>query len=188
MQLQAGEIDDSGVVRAPFGSITMNATTINLSAGSTTSVSGDGVTVPFGETQGGLDWIYPLNSLVTQVYGAAGSGALPPQKQIVLNAATVNLASGAIVDVSGGGDLQAFEFTAGVGGTHDVLSNVLSPNLYAVLPGRQLTAAPGDPLASQGFTLGVGSSVWLAGGNGLPAGTYTLLPARYALLPVSWPA
>jgi len=181
--LNAQTIDDAGTLKAPFGSIVMNAGTVNLLPGSVTTVAGDGVTIPFGETQGGLAWIYPLNSAVTQVYSATGIGALPPQKQVSINASTFNLSSGATVDISGGGDLQAFEYTAGTGGTIDVLSNLVNPNLYAVLPGKQLPAAPGDPLMSQGFTLGAGSSVYLAGANGLPAGTYTLLPARYALLP-----
>lgn len=182
LRLQANEIDDAGYIRAPFGSVAFKAPTVNLLAGSDTSVSGAGLDVLFGETQGGLDWIYPLNASVTQVYGTDGS-ALPPQKQLSISGANVNIAKGATLDVSGGGDLKAFEFTAGVGGTRDVLSNTVSPNLYAVLPGTQLSLAPGDPLAAQGTALAPGASVYLAGGNGLAAGVYTLLPARYALLP-----
>ncbi|MEI8298301.1 MAG: filamentous hemagglutinin family protein [Pseudomonadota bacterium] len=182
LKLIANQIDDAGYVRAPFGSVSLVAPTVNLLTGSITSVSGAGLEVLFGETQGGLDWIYPLTPNVTRVYGTSGS-ALPPQKQLLISGATVNIATGAIIDVSGGGDLAAFEFTAGVGGTRDVLSNVVNPNLYAVLPGKQLSVMPGDPLAAQGASLVPGASVYLAGGNGLAAGVYTLLPARYALLP-----
>ncbi len=183
LNLTAMQIDDSGVIRAPFGTIGLSAGVVNLEAGSVTSVSGSGQNVIFGETQGGLDWIYPVNPTVTQVYGVAAGDLLPPQKAVNVSAATFNLQKGAVIDVSGGGDLTAFEFTAGTGGTRDVLSNFVSPNLYAVLPGAQLAAAPVDPLNGQGFTLQPGSSVYLAGGGGLAAGTYTLLPARYALLP-----
>ncbi len=183
LTLNAGEIDDAGTLRAPFGSIVFNAPTINLLPGSDTSVSGAGLTVPFGQTQGGLSWVYPITPSLLQVYGTEVGAIQPPSKTIVLNGSTVNLLKGATLDVSGGGDLQASEFTAGLGGTKDVLSNLVSPGLFAVLPGVQATAAPIDPIVSQGFTPGVGSSVYLAGGNGLAAGVYTLLPARYALLP-----
>ena len=183
LTLSAGQIDDAGTLRAPFGTITFNSPTVNLLAGSDTSVSGNGMTVPFGQTQSGLSWVYPLTASFLQVYGTESGAILPPSKSIQINAANVNLQKGATLDVSGGGDLLASEFTAGLGGTRDVLSNVVSPGLFAIMPGVQPLAAPIDPLNSQGFTPTVGSSVYLAGGNGLPPGVYTLLPARYALLP-----
>jgi len=58
------------------------------------------------------------------------------------------------------------------------------PMYYAVIPGYQAAYAPtgyGD--GSLGAGAGVGSQVSLAGGGGLPAGTYTLLPASYATQP-----
>jgi len=184
MTFQATLIDDAGTLLAPFGQINLQGDVVNVLAGSTTSVSGAGLVVPFGETQGGLDWVYPLSASVSQVYSvAAANSLLPPQKQITIRGATVHLDAGAQINVAGGGDLQAFEFTAGLGGSTDVLSNVVNPNLFAILPSLGLDAAPIDPLYSQGFTLGVGQSVYLAGGGGLAAGVYTLLPARYALLP-----
>ncbi len=183
LTLNAGEINDAGTLRAPFGTIIFNAPTVNLLPGSVTSVSGNGLTIPFGQTQGGLSWVYPITPSQLQVYGTEAGAILPPSKSIVINAASVNLQQGATLDVSGGGDLLASEFTSGLGGTRDVLSNLVSPGLYAVIPGVQPIAAPIDPLLSLGFAPTVGSSVYLAGGNGLPAGVYTLLPARYALLP-----
>jgi filamentous hemagglutinin family protein len=183
LTLQATRIDDAGVVRAPFGTVNINAPTVNLLSGSVVSVSGAGLDVLYGQTQGGLDWTYPLNGAITQVYGVGAGRVVPPQKQVNISGANIDVAQGATIDVSGGGDYTAYEFTAGVGGTHDVLSNTRYPNVYAVLPGTQLAAAPLDPLAAQGSSLAVGSSVYLAGGAGLAAGVYTLLPARYALLP-----
>ncbi|GGF44197.1 hypothetical protein GCM10011611_58280 [Aliidongia dinghuensis] len=74
-------------------------------------------------------------------------------------------------------------------------------NVYAIVPGYQAPVAAYDPVyaqqpdpANQGRTtsLGVGQAgsgdlvgkaVYLAGVPGLPAGTYTLLPAKYATLP-----
>jgi filamentous hemagglutinin len=184
INLHATQIDDAGTLLAPFGQINIQGDVVNLLAGSVTSVSGAGLVVPFGETQGGLDWIYPLNSSFNQVYSVAATNSVqPPQKQIAIRAGTVNLASGASISVAGGGDLQAFEFTSGLGGSTDVLSNVINPGLFAILPSLALDAAPIDPLYSQGFGLSVGQRVYLAGGGGLAPGVYTLLPARYALLP-----
>ncbi len=45
------------------------------------------------------------------------------------------------------------------------------------------TYAPYDPQEYQNSDLHPGDSIYLSGGGGVPAGTYALLPARYALLP-----
>ncbi len=185
LTLQATNIVNSGDIRAPIGDITLNAQQISLTPGSLISVSADGLTIPFGETQGGLAWVYPIQPLTqtTLVYGT-GAGEIPlPQKQVSLNAQQLNLATGATIDISGGGDLQAYEFVPGIGGTQDVLSPTVSPNTYAILPTANLAFAPYDPLIYQGLALQPNQSVYLSGGDGLAAGTYALLPARYALLP-----
>src|SRR6185437_11898591 len=70
------------------------------------------------------------------------------------------------------------------GGTRDVLAN--NPNVFAVIPGYNPKAAPVDPnfISQMGDSVPVaGSSVYLTGAPGLPAGYYTLLPAHYATLP-----
>ncbi|OYU72137.1 MAG: hypothetical protein CFE45_40970, partial [Burkholderiales bacterium PBB5] len=55
--IQAQVIEQGGVLRAPFGQISLQATDrLNLLPGSLTSVSGLGSTVPFGQTIGGIDW------------------------------------------------------------------------------------------------------------------------------------
>ncbi len=57
-----------------------------------------------------------------------------------------------------------------------------SRQIYAILPGFGGKVAPYDATLSQsGIT--AGQQVYLAGGPGLPAGYYTLLPAKYATLP-----
>src|SRR5262249_51031549 len=66
-----------------------------------------------------------------------------------------------------------------------------SPNSYAIVPGYQFNYAPslqvtnGNAGVEQGWGgVAVGQQITLdASTNGLAAGTYTLLPARYALLP-----
>jgi filamentous hemagglutinin family protein len=199
LTLQANQILDSGVLRAPMGTISLVGetltpdsgpglpSTVELSSGAVVSVSTGGLTIPFGETQGGLDWTYTLRAGDsggdTVVYGTGSGDIAPPQKQVAVTADSFQLSPGATIDVSGGGDLAAYEFTPGLGGTNDVLSTSFAPNTYAVIPGLTLPYAPIDPHEDIGFAQSVGSSVYLSGGNGLPAGTYALLPARYALLP-----
>lgn len=187
LTLSAGAIVQDGVLRAPFGQITLDAQSITLGAGSLTSTSADGLTIPFGNTQGAgtgeapLGWIYPLQNGNDIVYGTGGLA--PPAQQVTLQGAQVSVNSGAVIDVSGGGDLQASEWIDGTGGTNDVLSPSVRPDQYAILPGLQANVAPYDTEISAGSTLQVGQSVYLSGMPGLPAGVYQLLPARYALLP-----
>jgi len=51
---------------------------------------------------------------------------------------------------------------------------------YAVIPGYQFNYAP---TGYADASIGIGSRITLSGGSGLPAGTYTLLPASYASQP-----
>jgi filamentous hemagglutinin len=179
LTFNAPDITQSGTVRAPLGSIAMNATNITLAAGSVTSTSADGQTIPFGTTQGGFDWVYPLyGSSGSLVYGTDG---IPlPTQSIQLSGASVNIAKGATIDVKGGGDLLATEFIPGPTGTVDVLAGSGS---FAILPTSDLQFAPNDPYYSTGSGVFAGETIYLAGGGGIPAGTYAVLPARYALLP-----
>lgn len=181
LTLQADTIQQDGVLRSPFGSLTLSAPTINLGAGSVTSVSGAGETIPFGSTQAGTDWVYNLPQGQFAVYTQSG----PPAKSVELNGNSILVAKGATIDLSGGGDLQGTEFVPGVGGTVDVLSNsnTASPGQFAILPLQSLAYAPYDPQSQAGFSYAPGSSVQIAGGGGVPAGTYAILPASYALLP-----
>jgi filamentous hemagglutinin len=185
LTLSAGTVTQSGILRAPFGAINIDAQSITLSANSLTSTSADGLSIPFGTTQGGIEWVYPLPNGVSVVYGTDGSA--PPSQHVTLQGAQVNVHSGAVIDVSGGGDLQAYEWINGTGGTNDVLSNSAAqggrPTQFAILPGLNANVAPYDPNISAGSTLQVGDAVYLSGMPGLPAGVYQLLPSRYALLP-----
>ncbi len=172
LRLEAPVIAQNGVLRAPFGSIALTATDrLSLGRGSITSVSGAGVVVPYGTLTNNELWQDPTLGVNPQ---AASDSALnaPPEKRVTLTAPAVDLARGAVVDIAGGGDLYAWEFVPGPGGSHDVLT---TPGMFAVLPGYA-SAAPTSSLPS-------GARVWLAGGTGLAAGWYTLLPARYAMLP-----
>jgi len=172
LRLEAPVIEQNGVLRAPFGQIELVAADrLTLGAGSITSVSGAGLIVPYGTLANNEHWKDPTKAS-DGANPASGSLTSPPEKRITMKAPTVDLAQGAIVDIRGGGDLYAWEFVPGPGGSHDVLN---LPGMYAVMPGHQATA----PISG----VEAGNRIWLAGGAGLAAGWYTLLPARYALLP-----
>ena len=180
LSISAPNIFSQGNLLAPFGIINLTAgKSLALAAGSHTSVSVDkGTLIPFGRTQGNLDWIYPLG-----LYNNIQSGT--PQKAITLSGPNIDLQPGAEINLNGGGDLSAFEFIAGPGGSVDNLdpgSTGYQQN-YAIVPGLQSGFAPYDPLEFSSSGLSLGDSIYLSAYSGLSAGNYTLLPAHYALLP-----
>ncbi len=220
LDVYASVIDQDGVLRAPVGTINLgwdgtgaapatdpisgvavpSTQTLTLGSGSVTSVSGSsagvlsgqGLPIPYGINLDGTSWISPLGNDITN------SG--PPAKTIDLDGATVAVASGAVVDTSGGGDLYAYQFIPGEGGTADILS--ASSGSFAVIPGYASSYAPNaafNPLQAGNVSnlsnllypdpgyvssgLAAGEQIRIDLGNGAGVQTYTLLPARYALLP-----
>ena len=179
LTVNATNINQQGVLEAPFGQLVLNATnTLTLASGSLTSVSGQGSTVLFGQGSGGVNWLYPLNSTSTNNIVVS----IPPEKRLELIAKHLDLQSGSTINLSGGGDLYAYEFVTGAGGTNDFL-NVPVSQKFAVIPGVNNIMTPYDPFESSKSDLAVGQSVYLNAGAGLAAGWYTVLPAHYALLP-----
>ncbi len=183
LTINASDITSTGVLRAPFGEIVLNADSVTLADGSVTSTSLNGQIVPFGSLQAGFDWTYSLAANQTLVFD--GEVNTLPSPSVRISADNIDLAGGAEIDISSGGDLLASEFVTGIGGTDDYLSPEVTPGLFAILPGLNLPYAPIDPqIANEGETgLSAGDTVSLSGIGNLPAGTYTLLPARYALVP-----
>jgi filamentous hemagglutinin family protein len=185
------------------GAIAVAATSqLNLLPGSVTSVSaldpatGQGLIIPYGIIVNGLSWVNPNATDIT-IAGNGANGQGLPLKSVTISAKNVAISSGASIDIGGGGDLYAYQFVSGLGGNTDILA---SNSSYAVIPGYQAVFAPYAPystipdqnsstnslagdLGYVNASLHVGDRVWLAASNGLPAGSYTLLPARYALLP-----
>jgi filamentous hemagglutinin family protein len=214
--VQAANIAQSGVVRAPLGALTLGSNSplsvssdggrtyvqfapatqsLTLAASSITSVSASGLSIPYGVTTDQTEWYFsPTNSSPLTA---------PPAAVLSLAGQSVTIAANAKVDVSGGGDVYAYEFISGTGGSHDVLSqfntNALTGNdgyqypdhrqVYAIVPGlSSQTVAAYDPIYSANYSSlysasGVGQSVYLNAGPGVAAGWYTLLPAQYAMLP-----
>lgn len=196
--VRAATIEQAGNLFAPLGTITLGNTdaavspiitqSVVLAPGSLTSVTLADTTVPYGATSDGTDWyynasLYPLTA--------------PPSKGLILSGSTVTRADGSTIDLRGGGDLQAAEWIQGKGGSRDTLTTTPSgQTVYALVPSRNDSVAAYDihfasaRSADNGATITAGDSVPLAGqqitidgGNGIPAGTYTLYPAHYATLP-----
>lgn len=191
LTFEATDILQRGVIKAPLGSIVLEADRdLTLASGSLTSTSLENLVVPFGRVEVGTDWVYALDAnqagalrLVFNEQANRPADALPRQN-VNLKAPNVQLAEGAVLDQRGGGDLLAYEFQAGLGGSFDVLNPAVAPNNYAIVPLLGDSYAPIDPQESLQFGLKPGESIELLSSlPGLPAGRYALLPARYALLP-----
>lgn len=193
LTVNAADIYQYTQLAAPFGSLVLNAAdNLVLAAGSVTTVSGAGAVVPFGLGSGGSIWLYPLDDSGNDnlvIYDQSIDNL--PQKQLVLNADNIDLQASAggkaaaEINLTGGGDLFAYEFVSGNGGTSDVLATTVSATSqqFAVIPGVYNILTPYDPYQYTGSGLSMGESVYLDAGSGLAAGWYTLLPAHYALLP-----
>lgn len=211
LNIYASNITQGGTLRAPLGSIrlgwdgTGTAPTglvtntsvpitqqLTLAAGSVTSVSaidpatGQGVRIPYGIVKDGTNWIDPTGFDIT----SAGA----PDKSIRVAARNVTSEAGSSIDIRGGGELYGYRWVEGNGGTNDILDTTGS---YAILPGFNSLFAPYSPYATSGLfvanlggdkgyvnsLLSVGDQIYLKSAPGLAEGAYTLLPARYALLP-----
>jgi filamentous hemagglutinin len=243
IDVYATDINQDGVLEAPFGTInlgalpdpttgltpvlatvlpTLNNTTqeyipapdynqyapqtkvLTLGKNSITSVSGVSSTgqaldLPYGTILNGGQWIAPNGADIT-------AGGLPV-KAVNLEGNTVIDSPGSLVDLAGGGDLFAYQFSPGVGGTNDILNiykyadgaivvnsanQQVASTSFAIVPDYGINYSPIDltvdsnlnnPYANASLTNQVGNEVYLAGGDGLAAGEYAILPARYALLP-----
>jgi filamentous hemagglutinin family protein len=183
LSLAADKIVQGGIVKAPLGSLTMNAvTSLDLLAGSTTSVSGDGLLIPYGGTVAGVSWLYSA----TGADPAINALTTAPEKQLVLSGKSINLDSGSKVNIAGGGNILGIEFVPGSGGSTDAL---IQNNTYALIPASKLASMPVDLDIALKQDLGFGkvgsiyNSVHIATDGIVPAGDYVLLPAYYALLP-----
>lgn len=211
LSVYASVINQDGVLRAPLGEIQLGwdgagsgpvdlisgetfASTKQLTLGnnSVTSVSaidpisGQPFVIPYGIDANGTSWIDPTGLDITD-------GGVP-SKSIQLSSANIAVDANAQIDIRGGGDLYAYQWVPGNGGSQDILDTTTS---FAILPTYKLDYAPfapynPNPLQAGAFGsdpgyveggLAVGDQIHLSGGPGLAPGTYTLLPARYALLP-----
>ncbi|MAO50766.1 MAG: filamentous hemagglutinin, partial [Pusillimonas sp.] len=201
ISLQAPRIEQGGALFAPLGSITMGPQTgfgidmqteVVLREGSLTSISAAGLVLPYGYTEDGQDYYYNGEEVA---YTVAGVSANDPRINggISFETKALTVEQGAVLDVSAGGELRGVGFSSGRGGSVDILNTALAnaapwhtgeqdAGAYAIVPGLSDSQAPLDP-ALDGPSQ-VGQQITIGEGvPGVPAGTYTLLPAEYALMP-----
>lgn len=178
LTVEAKHIVQDGNLWAPFGQLEFKASeSLVFKDGSLTSVAAaPGSLLPFGKLQNGRDWVVDLDPAKVPA-GQIAQDELDG-KAIRVSGQSVDMQTGARFDLAGGGDLQAWEFTVGPGGSRDILNDKAT---YAILPGYAGGFAPADP--QEGFDRASGEAVYLSGVPGLADGVYTLLPAHYALLP-----
>ena len=136
LALFATTINQGGTLLAPAGTITLGAISgasnpkdpMSLMAAPDTSVLNikDGsllslalpslsVPVPFGTSTDGTTWIDPAGNNITT------TGI--PSRAITLNGAAETLSPGAVINISGGGDLSALRWVSGLGGTLNLLGS-----------------------------------------------------------------
>lgn len=202
LTINATDVVIDGRIHQPFGSVDIVATTLALGQNARISVSGlnnDGsaLVVPVGTTVNETQWVYATQGSV----GKSGAmetldadadktikdlSTVAVDKRIALNGTTLSLDGSSALDAQAGGDLMAWEFKAGVGGSKDTYNRA---GVYAILPNYSYDFAPYDAdinasSSKLGKALGAGSQVTiLTGSSVLAAGTYTLMDARYGILP-----
>ncbi|MFN7641980.1 MAG: filamentous hemagglutinin family protein [Burkholderiales bacterium] len=198
LSMRAATIDLAGRAFAPQGRIDLDAAgALSLRDGARVSVVGGDLPVPLGDTQDQRRLSYAFTAASTR-----DLTSLP--RSVTIAGESIRIAPGAVVDASGGGEVLASSFVASSRGASDLLQR---PNVYAVIPGldgatpydfvaqREMLASRGSALtafrgampSSTGVgiapAVSVGDRVYLTASDALPAGFYTLLPARYATLP-----
>ncbi|MFT3858872.1 MAG: filamentous hemagglutinin family protein [Aquabacterium sp.] len=185
---KAPEVLLDGSILQPFGQIKVSAAKLSVGDHARLSVSGDGSLVPVGTTLNQQDWQFSDTATARTSTDATVQKLddVSLVKSISLEGKSLSLSSAAVLSAQSGGDLQAWEFVPGVGGTDDELGK---SGYYAIVPGYKYDFAPHDTevMAAQkkaGTSFTPGDQVTIQSSNGLlAAGTYTLLPARYALMP-----
>ena len=180
LEFLSKEITHKGTVTAPLGEIVFSAPggKVSLDSASVTSVAADRDLLFGYTTESGSSWKY-----------AGMDVEAPPAKNIVINAADTIISSKAKLDLSGGGELVAWEFSSGPGGKSDALA--ADANKFAIVPGwNGFSATDGELLKDyllDSSTTGIsslkaGDRITLGNNPYGLTGSYVLLPARYALL------
>lgn len=184
-----------------------------LLAGSLTSVSGADLPVPFGQLLLENNWVLPINGVARtldepRIFESNPSAAAleqrpfnapdrPWTKRIAVTGADIELADGARLDLSGGGDLIAAEFRPGPGGSRDLLGSAADGLAFALVPSLSLGPRPRDPFYAMDDALAssfapelpavsvadLDLTVEIGPGSALAPGRYQVLPRAYALLP-----
>lgn len=180
LSVKAHQIEISGAISAPFGTVNLEGTDVHLAASAQVNVSGDNQLIPFGSIIGNdLDWLYSLNPNNTSA--ATSLITNTPAKQVSIKAERIVMDEGSRINLAGGGDLLGYQFAPGPTGSKDVLATSSLTEGFALLPAGNFVAY--DSALQGQDAIPTGSRITLSNNPLLPAGDYYLLPSRYALLP-----
>ncbi|MBU0481328.1 MAG: filamentous hemagglutinin family protein [Proteobacteria bacterium] len=164
LTLEGHDIEHRGAVSAPLGEIRLeadrNSGRVLLGEGSTLSTKAESALL-YGELNN-ESWSHRESKSDSSGFPVAS----PPSGVVDIAADEVIQTPGALIDVSGGGSIMAYQFLPGQDGTNNPLS---AENRYIILPDNSVVLP--------------GNAVYIEGNDQIPAGTYSLLPAEYAFLP-----
>lgn len=171
LSLEAANILHMGSWASPMGKLYLAADENNgrvyLESGSRLSVAGD-TRVNYGRLDdNAIIWLSHDKSSSNEVPNRIASALFEelPETDVRLGGNEVITRDGALVDISGGGEIFAYHFLPGIEGSTDPLKKadrmVIVPGMSAALPGQ---------------------AVFLEGNDLIDAGVYTVLPENYAFL------
>ena len=167
LSIEANKIEHRGILAAPMGKIVLQGvgtdSRVYLAEGSLVSTRAE-IPVKYG-IPGEASWTIRDKTKPAQMIMIAIENA--PEKSVDINAGgEVIIREGAEIDASGGGSVFSYLFQPGIEGSQDPLKK---EGQYVIMPDSSVTL-PGE-------------AVYLDGTDGLPAGTYSLLPEEYAFVP-----
>ncbi|WP_226015741.1 filamentous haemagglutinin family protein [Novosphingobium sp. FKTRR1] len=144
LRIQAKTVVQDGFLAVPLGRIEFGTAsnpveTITFGTGSITSVSGAGLNVPYGTTTDLTEYFFTP--------GTSSPITALPTGELRITGSNITIASGGKIDGSGGGDVFAYEFVSGTGGSRDVLNRLntdaFSSNNYDPVTGSGTQYADG---------------------------------------------
>ncbi|HEX9079477.1 MAG TPA: hypothetical protein VF795_07800, partial [Desulfuromonadaceae bacterium] len=168
-------IDQEGVVKAPLGRIRLVGGTLKsdgtaqgnarvyLGDGSVTSTAGEGRTLLGGMDATTLLYTYSPHDATRSTLQVSSA----PAKSVDLDGSEVIVRDKATMDISGGGSVFSYAFQPGLAGTVNPFQ-----------AGGRLVI-----MADNSVQMPDHGAIYIAGGGGLKAGVYSILPEEFAFLP-----
>lgn len=185
LTLNAKDVVVDTLITAPFGQININAENrLELGDRAILSVASDETVLLGSVLAEDFSYYYnPTGASLSSVLTFNSEEDYPFAKNVTLEGADIRVDEGSIVDVSGGGDIVAREFIAGLNGSVDYLADNDYSNKFVIIPSHQYGLAPADLNELGGTGIEAGLKVEIKGSTQIADGEYTVLPISYALLP-----
>ncbi len=119
LRITAKKVVQDGFLAAPLGRIEFGTSaapidSLEFGAGSVTTVSAGGQKIPYGTTTDLKEYFFTA--------GTSSPITVTPSGELRLTGNAITVQAGGLINGSGGGDIFAYEFVSGTGGSRDVLS------------------------------------------------------------------